>query len=143
MMTKLLNASYPKTYAVVFENDDEAIAGLNAFAASEALAASQITGIGAVREAVLGYFDWDRKSYRRIPVREQCEVVSLVGDVTCGPEGRQLHLHVVLARADGAALGGHLLAAFVRPTLEVIVTESPGYLQRRVDPETKIALIRF
>lgn len=143
MKAKLLNESYPKTYAVIFDTDDETIAGLNAFAAAEKLAASQITGIGALREAVLGYFDWERKDYRRIPVREQCEVVSLIGDVTCGPQGRQLHLHAVLARADGAALGGHLLAAHVRPTLEVIVTESPGYLQRRIDPETKLALVRF
>lgn len=141
MKTKLLNADYPKTYAVVFQNGDEAIAGLQAFAADAKLAASQVTGIGAVREAVLGYFDWERKDYRRIAVPEQCEVVSLLGDVTCGPEGRELHLHAVLARRDGTALGGHLLAAYVRPTLELIVTESPGHLQRRFDPETKLALI--
>jgi predicted DNA-binding protein with PD1-like motif len=53
-----------------------------------------------------------------------------------------LHAHVVVGKADGTAHGGHLLAAVVRPTLEVILVESPRHLQRRHDAETGLALIR-
>jgi predicted DNA-binding protein with PD1-like motif len=49
----------------------------------------------------------------------------------------------VLGKADGTAHGGHLLRAHVRPTLEVIVTESPAHLRRRSDPETGLALIQL
>ena len=37
--------------------------------------------------------------------------------------------------------GGHLLEAHVRPTLEVLLTESPAHLRRRHDPESGLSLI--
>jgi hypothetical protein len=55
----------------------------------------------------------------------------------------RLHAHVVVGKRDGTAHGGHLLQARVRPTLEVILTESASYLARRHDPESGLALIRF
>ena len=54
-----------------------------------------------------------------------------------------MHAHVVLGKRDGAACGGHLLAAKVRPTLEIILTESPGYLRRQHDPRSGLSLIRI
>jgi predicted DNA-binding protein with PD1-like motif len=76
-------------------------------------------------------------------VPEQVEVVSLVGDVALGEDGGpKVHAHAVLGRSDGSALGGHLLEARVRPTLEVILTELPGHLQRRHDRESGLGLIR-
>ncbi len=91
----------------------------------------------------LGYFDWDTKEYQKIPVREQVEVLSLVGDVALDEQGEPaLHAHVVVGKSDGTAHGGHLLQAIVRPTLEVILVESPHYLQRHHDPESGLALIR-
>ncbi|MGZ5090509.1 MAG: hypothetical protein ACXWIP_05120 [Burkholderiales bacterium] len=49
----------------------------------------------------------------------------------------------MLGLRDGSARGGHLLEAHVRPTLEVILTESPGYLKREFDPVSGLALIRL
>ena len=71
-------------------------------------------------------------------MREQVEVLSLIGDIAAG----KVHAHVVLGKRSGAACGGHLLAARVRPTLEVILTESPGHLQRKHDPATGLSLIK-
>jgi uncharacterized protein len=48
---------------------------------------------------------------------------------------------VVLGKRDGSAVGGHLLRTTVRPTLEVILTETPVVLRRRSDPESGLALI--
>jgi uncharacterized protein len=93
---------------------------------------------------VLGFFDWQRKDYRRIPVREQVEVTTLVGDIAVEADGKPaLHLHAVLGRSDGSVLGGHLLKAHVRPTLEVIVHEAPAHLRRCRDRETGLTLIRL
>ena len=78
----------------------------------------------------------------RIPVKEQVEVLALVGDIALQEGKPKLHAHVVLGRRDGSACGGHLLEARVRPTLEVIVTESPAHLRREHDPVTGLALIR-
>jgi hypothetical protein len=54
---------------------------------------------------------------------------------------RRLHLHVVVSRDDGIAMGGHLMEAYVRPTLEVVLTESPRHLHKRKDAESGLALI--
>lgn len=143
MKAKQLDDSGGKTFAVIFETGDEAASGLLAFAREHRLAASHFTAIGACSDVTLGYFDWQKKDYQRIPVREQVEVLSLVGDITLGDKGEpKVHAHVVLGRSDGTTRGGHLLEAHVRPTLEVIVVESAMHLKRRYDPESGLALIR-
>src|SRR5258707_15126483 len=120
MRYQLLNSDREKTYAVIFETGDKVMEELLAFGAKEQLAASRFTAIGAFREVMLGYFDWQRKDYNCIPLAEQVEVLSLIGDVTRDDEDMpKLHAHVVVGRSDGTANGGHLLEATVRPTLEV------------------------
>jgi hypothetical protein len=56
--------------------------------------------------------------------------------------GPQVHAHVVVGRFDGTAHGGRLLEAHFPPALEVIVVDSPRYLRRKVDSESRLALIR-
>ncbi len=144
MKARLLNAKPEKTFAVIFDSGDEVMNGLLAFAKEQNLNASHFTGIGAFRNVTLGYFDWQKKKYLRIPLDDQVEVLSLIGDVARDDQGApKLHAHVVVGRADGTAHGGHLLEAHVRPTLEVILVESPEYLTRRHDPESGLALIRL
>jgi predicted DNA-binding protein with PD1-like motif len=133
-----------KTFALVFDTGDEAMKGLTDFARERGLSAAHFTAIGAFQSAVIGYFDWEKKDYRRIPVAEQAEVVSLIGDVAEGEKGgAMVHAHVVLGTADGGARAGHLLEGRVRPTLEVVLVESPGHLRRRHDRESGLGLIRL
>jgi len=141
MRTKLLNDNGERVFAVIFETGDDPVAGLTRFAEERKLGASAFTAIGALSEATLGYFDWDKKDYERIPVKDQVEVLALVGDIALQDGRPKLHAHVVLGRRDGSACGGHLLAARVRPTLEVILTESPAHLRRRHEPVSGLALI--
>jgi hypothetical protein len=144
MKARLLhNNAGQRTFAVVLKTGDEAVGCLQTFVNDEKISAAQISAIGAFSDAVLGYFNWQRKDYHRLPVSEQVEVASLLGDVALSPDGEPaLHLHAVLGRQDGSALAGHLLSARVRPTLEVIVTESPAHLHKFHDPESGLALIR-
>jgi len=131
-----------KTFALVFDAGDEVMAGLSSFAAKNDLNAASITAIGAFSDATLGYFDMERMEYKQIPVHEQVEVLSLIGDIAPKENGEpQVHAHVVLGKSDGTTKGGHLLVAHVRPTLEVILTESPEHLRRRTDEETGLPLI--
>jgi predicted DNA-binding protein with PD1-like motif len=142
MQSKLVSDGPQKTYVLVLAKGEEVVSSIERFAREHQLAAAQITAIGALSDAVLGFFDWETKDYRRIPVNEQVEVVSFIGDVALGPDGAPaLHPHIVVSRSDGAAMGGHLLEAHVRPTLEVVLTESPRHLRKRKDPESGLALI--
>jgi uncharacterized protein len=130
-----------KTFVLVFDTGDEAMEELRGFSREQGLSAAQFSGIGAFSDVVLGYFDWQTKEYQPIRLDEQVEVVALIGDVTLEEEEPAVHAHVVVARSDGAARGGHLLEAHVRPTLEVVVTESPAHLRKRYDKNSGLALI--
>ena len=141
MRSKLLNADPPITYAAVLDTGDEVIGELGNFVREQEVEAASLTAIGAFSRAVLEYFQWETKQYRKIPVDEQVEVLSLLGDVAVGSQGPTLHLHAVLGKADGSVVGGHLIEAHVRPTLEVILIQPPSYLRKRKDPETGLALI--
>ncbi|HVL56344.1 MAG TPA: PPC domain-containing DNA-binding protein [Burkholderiaceae bacterium] len=132
-----------RTLVAILETGDEVIGCLQRLAREQRLSAAQISAIGAFSRAVLMYFDWERKQYSKIPVDEQVEVASLAGDVALDENGEPaLHLHAVLGRRDGSALAGHVGEGFVRPTLEVVITESPAHLHRVKDPESGLALIR-
>lgn len=143
MKSKLIHEGPQRTFAVVFDKGDEVLESLLAFAKAHGLSAAEFTGLGALSDAVLGYFDWQQKDYKRIPIDEQVEVLNLTGNIALADGEPKLHPHIVVGKADGTAHGGHLLEAHVRPTLEVIITESPAHLQRRSDPETGLALIRI
>lgn len=142
MKQKLLNEQEGlRTFAVVFDEGDEVVDGLLRFAREHHVTGAGLTAIGAVSDITWGYFDWTRKDYSRRSLREQVEVVTLAGNIGVQGEEPKLHAHVVVARSDGTALGGHLLEAHVRPTLEVVVTETPVHLRRRVDEGTGLPLI--
>jgi uncharacterized protein len=141
MKAKVLNEGPERTIALIFDKGDEVVSTLQRFAKEHNLTASRFSAIGALERAVLGYFDWQEKHYERIPVDEQVEVLSLNGDIALDGNEPKVHAHAVLGRRDGACVGGHVLEATVRPTLEVILVESPGYLRKTCDRESGLALI--
>jgi hypothetical protein len=132
-----------RTFAVVLQSGDAVVKSLKDFIARENIHAAGLTAIGALSEVTLLYFDWDKKDYQNIEIREQVEVASLIGDVADDPDGKPtLHVHIVVGTRDGSAKAGHLGEGRVRPTLEVILTESPAHLRKVKDRETGLALIR-
>ncbi|MGI8811692.1 MAG: PPC domain-containing DNA-binding protein [Pyrinomonadaceae bacterium] len=142
MKSKLIAEENGKTYAIIFDAGDEVKSGLMDFAKKHGLSASSFTAIGAFERATLGYFDIEKQEYEKIPFNEQVEVISLIGDVATGSDGNpKVHAHCVVAKRDGTAHGGHLLEAFVRPTLELILTESPTHLRKTYRDEFGLALI--
>ena len=125
MRSKLINDGPQKTYVLVLDKGDEAVATIEGFARETGIAAAQLTGIGAFSDAVLGFFNWETKDYRKIPVTEQVEVVSLLGDVALGPDGKSaLHPHVV--DEGQAALG-------ILPLVQVAGRLGQHHFERRAD----------
>ncbi|WP_337181884.1 PPC domain-containing DNA-binding protein [Shinella sp.] len=131
-----------RTYILVLEEGDEAFRCITGFARSEDVTSASITAIGAFRAATIAFFDFETRSYGKIPVEVQSEVLSMIGDVAVDDDGEaSLHLHVVLGFSDGSTKGGHFLEGHVRPTLEVMLRETPAALRRRHRADLGIALI--
>ena len=142
MHSRLVSGKSARVHVVILDSGEEAFAALTKFANAEKLAAASLTAIGAFERATIGWFDLNSKSYRKIEINEQCEVLTAIGDVALGDDGKaSLHVHVVLGLSDGSTRGGHFLSGLVRPTLEVVLTEAPAKLRRRKRPELGIALI--
>jgi predicted DNA-binding protein with PD1-like motif len=133
----------PKAFVLVFETGDEIASVLQQFAKGQCLGGSSFKAIGALSHAKLGWFNWETKKYEEACVLdEQVELLSLIGDIALRDGEPQVHAHLVVGGSDGTAYGGHLLEARVRPTCELILTESPIHLQKKLDPESGIALIQ-
>ncbi|HID90032.1 MAG TPA: DUF296 domain-containing protein [Anaerolineales bacterium] len=124
------------------ETGDEVIGSLTTWAEASGIGFASVQAIGALQEAVLGYFDSAEREYRRLPIREHVEVVSLLGSLSRGEDGAPVaHVHAVLGYADGTTLGGHLFEGIVGPTLEVVIFPLPEEIRRKKDPETGLALL--
>ena len=77
----VLETTGARTWALIFDKGDDPVTGLTAFAKGEKLAGAHFTAIGAFSQVRLGYFQRDKKAYKEIPVNDQVEVLSLVGDI--------------------------------------------------------------
>lgn len=139
---KISGEAGSETRVAILESGEEAFTTLTKFANDAGITAASLTAIGAFERATVGWFDFEKKTYKKIEVAEQCEVLSAIGDIAVGDDGKaSLHVHVVLGLADGSTRGGHLLEGKVRPTLEVVITDTPAHLRRKKKPDLGIALI--
>jgi uncharacterized protein len=142
MQVQLLNPGEPtKQYAVIFYQGDEAFSGLEEFAEKYQVTSAHFTAIGALNGATLGWFDPQRKMYKKIAIVGQHEVIGMSGDIALYQGKPVVHTHMVVGGPDGATRAGHVLAAYVSPTLEVMVTVDPVSMQKRFDAETDLTLI--
>jgi predicted DNA-binding protein with PD1-like motif len=131
-----------KLWILVLAPGEEAKETITEFAKKEKIRAASFVALGAFSRAVIGYFDWEEKKYMPIPVNSQVEVITLVGDIAEDEKGApSLHAHTVLGQPDGSTRGGHLIEGYVRPTLEITLTETPAHLVRKKRPELGLALI--
>jgi len=141
MKAKLVNEEGARTFALVFDTGDEFVSGLLDFARRENLVGAHFAGIGAFERLTFGFFELERKEYKKIPVNEQVEVLSLAGNIALYENELKVHAHVLIGKQDGTAHGGHLFEGHVRPTLELFLTELAVPLRRRMNEEVGIPLI--
>jgi uncharacterized protein len=143
MKSKLIDQS-PKTFILVFQTGDELAKGLLEFAEQKKLSAASFKAVGALSSVRLGWYSWESKKYQpSVTLDEQVELLSLIGDIAQKDGKPVVHAHVVIGKKDGTAPGGHLLEAHIRPTCEVVLTESPAHLQKQIDPESGLVLIKL
>src|SRR6195952_5859412 len=113
---KLAGEAGAETRVAILKSGEEAFAPLTKFATDAGITAASLTAIGAFENATVGWFDFEKKTYKKIEVAQQCEVLSAIGDVAVGDDGKaSLHVHVVLGLSNGVTRGGHLMAGTGRP----------------------------
>jgi hypothetical protein len=142
MKSKSIKEGPERVLVLILDQEEEAFKAITDFANQARLDGASVTAIGAFSAAQVGWFDLVAKKYKPIDIRAQCEVLSLMGDIARGDDGKaSLHLHVVLGLDDGSVRGGHFLSGTVRPTLEVVIAETAAHLRRQKRADLGIALI--
>ena len=130
-----------KHYAIVLAKGDEVMSGLTDFAKKNKVASASFTAIGAFSHATVAWFDDSRKEFKLVPIKQQVELVSMIGDIALSGDQPVVHTHVSVASPDGTVRGGHLIEAYVFPTLELFMTVYPTPLHKTLDETTDLKLI--
>jgi len=123
------------------ETGSDLVREIERFCAEHGVMAAQVTVIGAVRHARYAYYEQDDHRYRELESGTHHEIVGFIGNVSLKDDRPFLHAHATFADADGATVGGHLLAGCEVFAGEVMICELGGVsLVRQPDEQTGLAL---
>jgi predicted DNA-binding protein with PD1-like motif len=131
-----------KIYVIIFSHGDEILSGLTDFATKNSVTCAHFTAIGDASSAKFGWYDKTKKKFKVLNVGD-AEITSLIGDIAVSNGKPVVHGHINLGTEDGIVHGGHLIEAYVGPTLEVFLTTSPTTLEKKVDPAFGAAVIQI
>lgn len=131
------------TIMIRIDKNEEVIQSLKDICAQNNVRLGTISGIGAVKDITLRYFNTKTRKYEDKVFKESFEVTSFVGNITEMNGKIYLHCHITLADKHFRALGGHLLSAKVSGTFEAVISPLKGKLGRKYDKNIGLNLISF
>jgi predicted DNA-binding protein with PD1-like motif len=105
-----------------------------------------INGVGAVKKAVIGYFDQAAKKYINIELKDESgstelEIISLIGNISIRDGKPFVHAHITLSDRSGKAYGGHLMPGTLAFAFEYVIQVLNGPdLVREFDDITTLHL---
>lgn len=130
-------------YIVSIKDKSSIVQALNDFVLNQNIKSGQVTGIGAVSEATLRFFDFSTKDYVDKKFDEQMEVTNISGNVSVLDEKPLLHLHITLGRQDYSAIAGHLQDAKIRGAGEFFFYPFETTVYKTKNEEVGINLYNF
>lgn len=128
-------------FLVRFEVGEKLPDALTNLAGERAWKSASLTGIGAVKDVLLGAYELADKRYSKFPVDGVVELVSLVGNLSWLNEQPMWHLHALVSDAKGVVTGGHLFNLSVAVTVECWIHVSKLPIERKSDPYTGLNLL--
>jgi predicted DNA-binding protein with PD1-like motif len=123
-------------FLVVLDVGDGVIDSLKKLAAAERIGMASFTGIGAVKDVVLGYLDLDQKEYlKREFGADSMELVAMSGNLALLNGEPVAHCHAVVGDREMRVFGGHLFEARVSVTAEIFLRVYEGEMTREFAPD--------
>jgi predicted DNA-binding protein with PD1-like motif len=140
METKKINS---ELFFIRLEKNEEIINSLKNFAKRNKIKGAFFWGIGAGKDFLLGYYDLKKKKYLKRKIKKECEIVSLLGNISHGKDEIFVHTHLTIADKNFKIFGGHLFSGLVSVTLELFLFKIKIKLNRQLFPEIGLNLITF
>ncbi len=128
-------------YVLRMEKGDEIIGTLARFADEAGIGAGFITGIGAVCDLELGYFDVKKKEYSKKHFDGDYELINLTGNISLVESRGFVHAHVTISDDEFNVHAGHLFSGMISVTGEFVLMTIPAELHRAHDAETGLNLL--
>lgn len=120
-------------YIIRLMKDEDLFKSLETFAKKEGLTAGHVSGIGALKDVELGYYNLEEKKYYKKVFKEDFELLSMSGNLSLVDNKEFFHLHLVISDHDYQCFGGHCFSANVAVTVEVYFTPVALELNRAFD----------
>jgi len=130
-------------YLLRIDKGEEIMAEITGFITAEGIQAGVLSGIGALTNVELGYFNRDRQEYQKQKFDNIYELLSLAGNISYIDGKPMVHAHCVLGQNDYGLIGGHLFAGEVAVTGEVFIQTFKERINRAMNPDLKLNLLRF
>ena len=141
MPSKFWEAKAGRAFAGRLATGSDLVGEIERFCLEREITAAQVTVIGAVRRARYAYYEQGDHRYRELESDSHHEIVGFVGNVSLRDDKPFLHAHATFADADGATVGGHLLAGIEVFAAEIMIRELGDVsLVRIPDEETGLSL---
>lgn len=137
-----MKASFQKAHGIIIvERGEKLVASLTEVLTDNKIHGGLISGLGGLCDVELGFYHLHKKDYDRKLFTEECELISLAGDISLRDGAPYVHVHAALGRADFSTFGGHLFEATVAITAEISVVPFPFSSIRKPCSEIGLALI--
>jgi predicted DNA-binding protein with PD1-like motif len=121
---------------------DDLLASLEKLAQEHNIILGEVTAIGAVSQARVGYYNQTERKYYFLDLAKPMEILSLVGNISIKDGKPMVHAHVTLSDNEGRAYGGHLAEGTLVFACEFTILEfvSDITLVRQMDEPTGLFL---
>lgn len=130
-------------YVIRMDPGEELVSTLKNFCKKQDIKLGKISGLGAINQVSLGLFDTENKKYLSEELKGAFEITSLIGTVSTMDGNPYLHLHITVSDHKFNVRGGHLNAAVISATGEIVVEKIPGEVDRKFSDEIGLNLFSF
>lgn len=126
-------------YLIRLDKGEKLSESLEKFAAETKIEGAWVSGLGAVVDATLGFYDLDKKEYHWQQFDGLREIVSLAGNLAYDEEGKFVfHLHGVLSDDKFQTVGGHVQDLAAGATVELFIHRAYQPTKRKMDSRAGI-----
>lgn len=133
----------PTGHLMVLRQGADVLAELSALAERESIPSASFVGMGFLSEVTFGFYDFGKKAFDPKSFRN-VELASMTGTIAWQDGKPSIHAHGIVAGADFAGVGGHLLGLQVGTgSVEITIIRHETRLERIVDPGIKANILQL
>ena len=134
---------FGRVYVVRLDEGEEILEKVKLFCAAAGIKLASVKGIGAVSRANIGIYKLREKRYQMRELVGDYEITNISGNISTMNGEVYLHFHINLSDDEQRTWGGHLNAAYVGGTCELIIEPIDGEIERSFDDKVGLNLLQL